>query len=386
MMWSSVSTNKGWAGLVLLAALTGMTGCASEKAAPSTPLVRGSVNLAALVQQHPGWRGVRQYDEALRRLQAVARQKAGAAPLGASLGALPPETGLNGVAAASPSDAVLDQAQGRLEGIERTRLQRLRDRREAARQDQLAESRSLWTREARAQFPLPEPGDSGPTNPDLAIQLLRLNIQALTDTYDAWSKAKRPAPDLEALHRKIAQEQGQLSRLIDQRAAQQKAVLEARRVALARVREARTQRVETQAAQTEAALRADDERLIAHQQALLSAQLASLMQTGDARRAGLVPPAGDLGAQSLSALSTPGAALSAQSVQSAVANLEAQRSRWIAFLYDDTRAAAQDAAGRQHWQISFASPQPGERDLTAPMAQALARTVWRVADARTATR
>ena len=392
MMWSNASTNKRLRAFrsrfllfSLLAGLIGAAGCATEKTAPPPPL-RGSVNLAVLVQRHPGWRGVRQYDEALRRLQAAAGQSSGAARPGASLGVLPPETGLNSGGSLAPSDARLDQAQGRLEGIERTRLERLRARREAARGDQLAENRSLWTREARTKFPLPEPDDSGPTNPDLQIQLLRLNIQTLTDTYNSWNKSKRPAPDLEALRGKIAEEQNQLSQMTAQQAAQQKAIVDARRTALARVRQARAQYVETQSAQTEAALYKDDEALIAHQQGLLSAQLASLMRTGDAKRAGLVPAAGSLGAQSLSALSTPNAALNARSIQSAQAHLQAQRSRWVAFLYDDTRAAAQDAAGQKHWQISFAAPQPGERDLTGPLAQALADTVWRVADARVAKR
>ena len=91
------------------------------------------------------------------------------------------------------------------------------------------------------------------------------------------------------------------------------------------------------------------------------------------------PPAGGLGPQGLPVgpamvLISPGAA---HSLRASRAKLKAQRTRWLAFLYSDTRAAAQDAAKQQHWSVTFGHPVPGERDLTAPLALALTSRVWK---------
>lgn len=381
MTWLNDSTSRLVPALIRLVliglALIG-SGCGTQKRPAPPPVIRGYVNLDALIHRHPGWSGVSQYDAALRRLETAARSLP---PAGrpdekiATLPALPMMDGLNSMAPGGDARQIAD----RLTSVQQSLLAAVRSRREMARLDRLRSQRDVWRREARLKFPVPT--ETTAVQPDLELQLLQANVDALTRTLDSklWRQAPPPAPTREALRAKVAADRARLDALIAERgqkgAALRAQYLEARQQA----RATRTLYVQTQADDLAGRLRADDERVIASQQARLVHQRATLLEALARPAALSVPTAGNAGTETLpQGHGNPQAALARKSLTAAVAHLQAQRTRWIKYLYDDTQAAARDAAGQRNWNVTFGPPRPGDRDLTQPLAQALASGVWQL--------
>jgi len=377
--WSSASTSRRLLRL-LGPALLGpalLGGCATHTRPVPPPPIRGYVNLDALTRRHPGWSGVGRYDAALRRLGAAARalppadrpdQKI------ATLPALPPAAGEDG--AALPTAAV-SQAGNRLTAVQRSLLDGLRSRREMARADQIASRQDGWLREARQQYPIPT--ERAAIQPDLALQLLQANVEALTKTLDGWKEAVPPAPKRETLRAKVEAERARLQALIAARVQARDAAQARQEVEIRRLQEARTAYVQTQADSLESRLRDGDARFLAGQQARLTQQRTALLGALARPAPVSVPVAGDAGARSLSAGPGAGqAAFAGKSLAEAGTHLSAQRARWVRHLYDDTRAAAQDTADQQNLDVTFGPPRPGDRDLTPTLAQAMKAGVWRL--------
>ena len=361
MKWSSGSISRPTFLLAVLTLGVFTGGCASHKTAPLPPPLRGSVNLDLLVRRHPGWGGIGQYDAALRRLEQAYRTLP-ALPLGSVSGLPRPN--------ASGISAQLDTTQQAL-------LDGLRARREMARRDEVEGNRDAWSREGRLRFPSPILSVSGV--PDLELQLLEANVTMLTRTVNNWKPSPPPAPRLEAVKDLLAQNKARLQALLasreGDRAAAEARFMEERQ----HQRESGAAYAQAQADALEGRLKGDDERLIAAQSSRLSSQRAALLAALGRPAVLAVPTAGYAGAETLPhGPSVAQASLSAQSLASSEARLRAQRVRWIKFLYDDTQAAALDVAGQRRWDVTFGRPRPGDRDLTAALAQAMAGSVWRL--------
>jgi len=379
--WSSASTSKRVSinrlrpFVLLAAACLGGAGCASRPAAPraaAAPL-HGSVRLDALVRQHPGWDGVGRYDAAIQRLDRAVSGVPGTPPTPAVT--LPPLPAGN--AMAPPSAGGDSGTDAHLRSVQRDLLAGIRARRALARAEQSARQRSLWRREARQLFPVP--AQSTDVVPDFNVQLLRLNVKTLTQTLENWQLSTPPTPRLNALRVKVEADRSRLLALI---AAHDAAVQGRQNTYDAQVqsrREARLAYIEAQADALSARLEREDARTLAAQQALLSEERAALLTALARPMPPAVPAAGTLGAVTLP--SAPGAAraaLSASALRAARTRLQAQRTRWLRYLYDDTKAAAEDAAERRHWIITFGPAPPGQRDLTGPVAEALKSGPWHV--------
>ena len=357
-----------------------MAGCASHRtAAPRAAApVPGYVNLDSLVHQHPGWDGVGRYDAALRRLDGAVSSVPGTAATPAV--SLPPLPAGSQPASSSPAaDNTADNAAvaAHLQHVQRELLAGTRARRALARDEQIARQRSLWRRDARQLFPVPT--RSTEVVPDFNLQLLRVNVRALTQTLENWKLSTPPTPRLDALHLKVEADRDRLLALIS---AREKAVRDQQDSYEAQVRDRRVARIAYVDAQEDALsarLNREDARTLAAQQARLSGERAALLLALTRPTPMAVPAAGSLGEVTLP--SGPGAeraALSATALRAARTRLEAQRTRWLRYLYDDTRAAAEDAAGHHHWTLTFGPPVAGQRDLTGPVAEALKAGPWHV--------
>ena len=360
----------------MLLACLGGAGCAGHRqAAPQTASApqKGYVDLDLLMHRHPGWDGVGRYDAALTRLdRAVSGVPGTPATPAVTLPALadvPPGGSLS-----AGGDA---QAAAHLRAVQQRLLAGIRARRALARSEQIARQRSLWRREARQLFPVP----TQPTDvvPDFNVQLLRVNVKTLTQTLENWKLSTPPTPRLNALHLKVEADRDRLLALIADYDASVQGRQNTYDAQVRSRREARLSYVEAQADALLARLEREDARALAAQQARLSGQRAALL-TALARPVPiLVPAEGTLGQVTLP--SAPGAAraaLSASALRAARTRLEAQRTRWLRYLYEDTKAAAEDAAERRHWTITFGLPPPGQRDLTEPVAEALKSGPWHV--------
>lgn len=374
--WSSGSTSRLallGAGLALLGG-----GCATHTRPAPPPPLRGYVNLDILTRRHPGWGGVSRYDAALERLAAAARSLPPADRPDqkiATLPALPPAPVGAGEAL---SLADVGQAKSRLSDVQRSLLDGLRSRREMARADQIASQQDGWQRAARQQYPAPTGAVA--IQPDLELQLLQANIDALTQTLNSklWRQAPPPAPRREALRAKVEAESARLQVLIAGRAQAREASQARQAEAIRQLQGARVAYVRTQADALESRLRAGDERFIADQQGRLARQRTALLGALALSLPVLVPASGDAGAQTLPKGPDAGrAALAQASLKEAENHLSAQRARWVRHLYDDTMAAARDTASRRNWDVTFGPPRPGDRDLTQPLAQAMRAGVWR---------
>lgn len=364
-------------------AVTLAGGCGRPRpVAVAPPPVRGHADLNVLVRRHPGWKGVAQFDQALARLSDAATRPAPALALDESLGTLPP---IDATPPSAPALA-LDAERRRLSAVERTQVARLRARLARNRTRQLAQERESWLKEAQKTFAQ----TVAATQAAYAQRLARLTaerdakrvnlvlqIRALGKIVNGWNNAIPPTPELNRAKADLAQKQAALAALD---ASQGNALAEARAArdaALARAGRERDASVQAQALSRETSLRAQDEGQIASFGAGLSAQRLSLLRSAQSLRAAPVPPAGGLGVQAIPPDTGPRLGAAETNLRAARSKLEAQRTRWIAFLYDDTRAAALDVAGQRRWVISFGpGPLPGA-DLTAPMAQALTATVWK---------
>ncbi len=376
--WSSASTSSSPKCLpfVLLLACLGGAGCGSHRqAAPKTAPapVKGYVNLETLVRRHPGWDGVGRYDAALKRLDRAVSGVPGTPVTPAvtlpPLAALPP-----GQNVSTGGDA---QAATHLRAVQQSLLAGIRARRALARDEQIARQRSLWRREARQLFPVPT--QSTDVVPDFNLQLLRVNVKALTQTLENWKLSMPPTPRLDALRVKVEADRNRLLALIASREKAVRDKLDTYEAQRRDLRAARLSYVEAQADALSARLEREDARALAAQQARLSGQRAALL-TALARPVPMtVPAAGTLGQVTLP--SAPGAAraaLSASALRAARTRLEAQRTRWLRYLYDDTKAAAEDAAERRHWTITFGPPSASQRDLTGSVTEALQSGPWHV--------
>lgn len=352
-------------------------GCASHQA-PAPPPLHGLVNLDELVRRHPGWSGVGQYDAALRRLEQAARalpqgngsdQKLATLPALLAAGSVSLSSGLS-------AESNAEQVQ-RLKSVQQSLLESLRGRRAMVREDQIRQKQDIWRSEARLRFSVPL--ESVQSQPDLELQLLEANVATLTRTIAGWKQAPPPAPKLEALRTKVNTERAKLEALLTTRAQQREIAQTRHREEIARARADRTAYVQAQADTLEAHLRTEDERLIAAQAARLTQQRTALLGALAQPPALTVPTTGFAGQETLPhGLGVVQSGLSQASLTASEVRLRAQRARWVKFLYDDTQAAALDAAGQRGWDVTFGHPRPGDRDLTGALAQALTSSLWRL--------
>jgi len=350
-------------------------GCATHTRPAPPPPVRGYVSLDVLTRRHPGWGGVSRYDAALKRLEEAARSLPPAGRPDRKIATLPALSPGPAQAAEVPA-ADIGAAASRLGSVQRSLLDGLTARRAAARADQVASQRDGWRRAARQQYPVL--AGTAPTQPDLEIQLLQANVEALTSTLNGWKESTPPAPRRAALRVKVEADRARLQALIAARASARDAEQSRQAAEVRRLREARVAYVRAQADGLESRLRATDGRYLADQQVRLTRQRAALLGALALPAPVGVPADGDAGARTLPSGRDAGrAALAQASLTAAEAHLAAQRARWVGHLYDDTLAAARDAAGQKNWDVTFGPPRPGDRDLTQPMAQAMRASVWR---------
>lgn len=384
-MCSSVSTSSacGLSLLVVAAFLAGGCSCGrSRPVAVTPPPVRGHADLDVLVRRHPGWKGVSQFDQALARLSDAAAHPAPALALDQSLGGLPP---IDAAPPPAPAPA-LDAERRRLSGVERTQVARLRARLARNRGRQLAQEREAWQKEAQkayvqtvaaAQSAYAQQVARLTAERDARRVNLVLQIRALEKIVTGWDNSVPPTPELNRAKAELAQKRAALAALDSSRGGALVEARTARDDALARARREREASVQAQALAREASLKAQDEGQIASFGAELSAQRLSLLRAAQSLRSAPVPAAGGLGPEALPADAEECGGPAETKLREARSKLEAQRARWIAFLYDDTRAAALDVAGRRRWIVSFGPGPSAGADLTAPMAQALTATVWK---------
>ncbi len=341
---------------------------------PKPPPIRGSVNLDQLIRRHPGWSGVSQYDEALRRLDLAAHSLPQRARPDQKMAVLPAVSPLVPFAETSPSDVT--QIGTRLASVQQSLLSDLQARREAARLDDIRQQQDVWRREARARFVLAPA--AAPAAPDLELQLLQANVATLTQTVANWKLSVPPAPRLKELQAKVAAEQARLDALLAERAQQREAAQSRRRDEVQRVRDDRTAYVQAQAAALTTKLENEDAHQVDAQSGRLTQERFALLAALARPPVDSVPAAGFAGAETLP--HGPGAiqaSLSQASLTASETRLRTQRERWIKFLQDDTQAAAQDVAAKQGWDVTFGPPRPGDRDLTAALTQAMMSSVWR---------
>ncbi len=322
-----------------------------------------------LVRHQPGWAGLGQYDAALARLDTAAKLPpfGQADPKMAILPALP--LGTAGNNALEGQDA--GEIARHLSAVQAGLLLGLAGRRKNARDDQINRQQDLWKRDARKLFPVPT--RTAEISEDLTLQLLQANVAALTQTLDHWDNSKPPAPKLARLKEKVESDRDRLNALIASRIRARETARAARLAAIRRQRAARLGYVQAQGDALAGHLEAEDARVLAGQQRRLSAQRLALLGALAQPDSVSVPASGPAGTLKLP--SGPGAAppsLSAASLGAARDRLLAQRQRWVQYLDDDTRASALDAAARQHWNITFGPPRPGDRDMTADLERVLA--------------
>lgn len=385
MKCSGVSTaNKLLAGLCLALLFTG---CGLHQARVGKITAQpGYADLDILVRSHPGWAGVAQYDLALVRLRnASVRLDRPAAD--AALALLPAAD-----AAAPPSPATLVQGEKQqMETIRHAQVARVRERRALARQRQLAPLKEAWRREARTKYVRLAREAQGEylrgvrqilADRDARRLNLSLQIKALQDIVTGWKASTPPTPRLTQARKDLAQKQMLLAQLETERSQALQAALTERHTVIAQAAAERDASVQRLTAQKEATLRMQDEQQTRAFAQSLIRQEQALIKSQAAQAAIPVAPAGSLEAETLPparpspALSPASTAKSLRQLQMAQARLLAQRARWVAFIYDDTRAAALDAAQKRHWTVSFAKTGPGMA-LTAPLAQILASQGWK---------
>ena len=334
----------------------------------SPKTVYGYVDLTALVRHQPGWSGLGQYDAALARLNAAARNLPPAGQADPKMAVLPPEAALS----AAPVTANVSVIAPHLDFVQQALMRSLHERRNIARADQLRRQQELWRREARQRFPVP--ARTAEISSDLSLQLLQANVAALTQTLNHWDNAKPPAPTLDRLRLKVQADRSRLEQVIASRIQAREAARTARVEAIRQLRQARLDYVQTQGDLLTAHLETDDARVVSAQKQRLSAQRLALLEALALPEPVSVPAAGNAGALALPHGPQPAqASLAAASLASARAKLTAQRSRWGQYLLDDTRASALDAAAQHHWNITFGPPRRGDRDMTTDLEHALAK-------------
>lgn len=368
----------------MLAVALGLSGCGHgpRTPAPLPPPVRGHADLDALVHRHPGWKGVQQFDQALIRLQYAATHPVPALTPDTGLGTLPPVD-----AEMMPTPVPALQAEAlRLSGVEAAQAARLRAQLAKNRARQIAQERETWDKEAQlsyakavaaAQTAYAQRVAQLTAERDAQSVNLLLQIQALEKIVKGWNDSIPPTPELNQAKTDLVRKQAELAALDASQSAGFVEARAARDQALARARQEREAFVQAQALARETSLKALDEGQIAAFSAGLTSQRLSLLRTAQSFRAASVPAAGNLGAESLPPEGAGRGGPALANLRAARSRLIAQRARWIAFLYDDTRAAVLDVAERRRWIVSFDSAHPQGQDLTAPLAQALTKAVWK---------
>lgn len=348
--------------------------------------MRGYADLDVLVRRHPGWGGVAQYDLALSRLRN-ASVRLDRPNEDAQLAVLPADN-----AAAPPSPAVLTRGEARqMEAVRQAQVRRVRERRALARRQRIALEKQAWQVAAEAEYVREARRAQGEylrrvrrTLADRDVQRLNLSLQikALQDIVTNWKASTPPTPRLAQARTDLAQKQALLAQLEGARSEALRAAYAERHAAIAQAKAVREASVQRLAQQKEAELLGQDERQTQSFAQSLAQQEQALLQSQSAQAVVPVAPAGSLEAELLPA-NRPAAALSAQSAAKALrqlamaeTRLRAQRARWVAFIYDDTRAAALDAAQKRHWIVSFAKVGPGQA-FTAPLAQILTSQGWK---------
>lgn len=370
--------------MALLAAAFALGGCGhgARTPAPLPPPVRGHADLEALVHRHPGWKGVQQFDQALVRLQYAATHPVPSLTPDTGLGTLPP---VDAEMAPTSVPALQAEAQ-RLSGVQTTQIARLRTQLAQNRERQIAQERESWIKEAQLTYEKAVAAVQAAyarrvarltSERDVQSVNLTLQIRALEKIVNGWDNSVPPTPELNQAKADLVQKRAALAALDASQSASFVAARASRDQALAQARGVRDAFVQAQTVTRESSLKAADEGQIAAFSAGLSAQRLSLLRDVQAFRASSVPAAGNLGAQALppEAGGRGGPALA--NLRAARSRLIAQRARWIAFLYDDTRAAALDVAERRRWIVSFDSAHPQGQDLTAPLGEALTKAVWK---------
>lgn len=365
MTLSSASINKlALAGLGLL--LVCGAGCANRSTPKEPRTVYGYADLNALVRSRPGWSGLQRYDAALARLDAEARSLPPAGQPDPKLAVLPALT-LGAGRDAVGSTIHIGQ---RLSAVEASLIDSLDSRRKMARAEQVRRQQELWRRDARRLFPVP--ARTAEIKSDLTLQLLQVDVAALSQTLSHWDNSLPPAPKLVRLKAKVEADRARLEALIAERIGTREAARAARTEAIRQTRQARLDYVAAQGAALTARLQAEDAHALGLRTLHLGQERQALLAALAEPESVSVPAAGNAGAIVLPR--SPGIlppSLSADSLRAARTGLLAQRGRWAQYLYDDTRASALDAAGKKHWNITFGPPRPGDRDLTTGLEQAL---------------
>ena len=373
----SVSTSSCYRSrfVCAIAVVLASAGCGPRRAALAPPL-RGSVNLVMLIRQHPGWSGLGQYDAALTRLESVSRQLPLPGQPDAKLGNLPalaPAAGFS--TAVTPGE--LTRVGNRLGAVQSGLLGGLRQRRDQERQKQLRQEGELREREAARLFPFTAGSSQG--EPDLDLQLLQASVDALTRTVGSWDQSKPPAPALEALRLKVARDRARLEALLAERVRSRVAAATEQQDAIQSVLRKRAIYAQAQQAALEARLTAEDAELIALQKERLTQERLALLQALTRPDPLFASADGNAGSVTLPrGAGIAPASVSEASLMASEVRLRLQRARWLRFLEDDTAAAAKDTAQGRRWDVTFGPPRPGDRDLTAQMAQALAAGIWRL--------
>ena len=256
-MWLNASINKLFAAIVVAGMIA--PGCAHRPPVAAPPL-HGTVDLDALERHHPGWSGVGQYDAALQHL-TLARQVPKSMPADAKMASLPALEPLPAFRAATLPGAT----SGRLETIQYSLISSLRGRRQQERREQERQEREVSRLEASRRFTLSN--QRPPSASDLKLQLLEVSVAALTKTVSNWNQSVPPTPKLNAIRRELAQDKVRLETLLAARSAQQAAAAEAERDAVQSVADARKAYVRGRQEALEARLAAEDNHLIAVQDA-----------------------------------------------------------------------------------------------------------------------
>jgi hypothetical protein len=360
-------------------------GCAATRRQAAVPKpVHGYADLDKLVRRHPGWAGVARYDLALARLENAANRSSGNVPSDPALAMLPSIPTEPDIALAP----VLAIEQQRLMQVDRLQVARLRDRQSQSRARRLALDRAVWMRQAQVLFV--QAAQSAQADYLQRIEAvtadrqarrvnLTLQIKALQKIVFDWKESIKPTPLLDQAQADLTKKQAELAALHQTQSEAAAEALTARRAANANARQARADYIAQQAAQEETGLKSQDGQQVAALETRLSQEQKTLLQVELSPPNSPTPPAGDLGGQTLPpgpTMLVPPAGATAHSLRASEANLRSQRARWLAFLYDDTRAAVLDAAGQHHWVIAF-QRREGMADLTAPLAQALTVSVWK---------
>jgi hypothetical protein len=116
-----------------------------------------------------------------------------------------------------------------------------------------------------------------------------------------------------------------------------------------------------------------DTAAAAKQQALLGHETEALLTRERQLAAAAVPTSGTIGPI---ALANTGMPRPPTGLTAATAHLEDQRARWLRGVYDDTQAAAEDAARQRGWIVTFGPSHRGEPNRTTQLAALLANRIW----------